>query len=59
VRNVAHAIEPPKVEEVEVTALKADQTAPVLAALKGHWLEPLAVLALATGARRGEILGLR
>ncbi len=57
-RNVAHAIEPPKVEHVEVEALKADQIAPVLDALKGHWLEPIALLALASGARRGEILAL-
>jgi integrase len=57
-RNVAHAIRPPKVENVEVEALKAEQIEPVLAALKGHWLEPIAVLALSIGARRGEILGL-
>jgi integrase len=57
-RNVAHAIEPPKVEDVEVKSLKADQIAPVLEALKDHWLEPIAVLALSTGIRRGEILGL-
>jgi integrase len=55
-RNVAHAIQPPKVEDTEVAALKADEVATVLAAVKGHWLEPIAVLALATGARRGEIL---
>jgi integrase len=59
VRNVAHAIRPPKVERVEIETLKADQIAPVLAALKEHPLEPFAVLALSTGARRGEILALR
>jgi len=58
-RNVAHAISPPKVEAKEITALKADQVAPLFAALAGHWLEPLAVLAFATGARRGEILALQ
>src|SRR5262249_12687506 len=58
-RNVAHAISPPKIATTEIEALKADQIAPLLAALKGHWLEPLAVLALSTGARRGEILALR
>jgi integrase len=57
-RNVAHAIQPPKVEDKEVEALRADQVAAVLTALKDHWLEPLAVLALASGARRGEILAL-
>src|SRR5262245_55694888 len=51
-RNVAHAVKPPKVEAAEIEALKADQIAPVLATLEGHWLEPIAVLALSTGARR-------
>jgi integrase len=58
-RNVAHAISPPKVALTEIAALKADEIAPVLAALKGYKLEALAVLALSTGARRGEILALR
>ena len=46
-RNVAHAISPPKVALTEI------------AALKGYKLEAIAVLALSTGARRGEILALR
>ena len=58
-RNVAYAISPPKVEAKEITALKANQIAPLFAALAGHWLEPIAVLAFATGARRGEILALQ
>ena len=45
-RNVASAIAPPKVEDVEVEALKANEIAPVLAALEGHWLEPIAIVAL-------------
>jgi integrase len=57
-RNVAHAISPPKAL-TEIAALKADEIAPVLAALKGYKLEAVAVLALSTGARRGEILALR
>jgi integrase len=57
-RNVASVIAPPKVEDTETKALKADEIAPVLEALKGHWLEPIAVVALATGQRRGELLGL-
>jgi integrase len=51
-------IAPPKVEEVEVEALKADEITPVLEALKGHWLEPIAILALAAEPRRGELLAL-
>jgi integrase len=58
-RNVAHAIKPPKVEDREIVALKADQVGAVLAALEGHPLQPIAVLALSMGARRGEILALR
>src|SRR5262245_8104974 len=58
-RNVAHAISPPKVEAKEITALKANQIEPLFAALAGHWLEPIAVVAFATGARRGEILALK
>jgi integrase len=58
-RNVASAVKPPKVEDTEIASLKADEVAAVLAALQGHPLEPIGVLALATGARRGEILGLR
>ena len=57
-RNVASAIAPPKVEDVEVKSLKADQVALVLEALRGHWLEPIGVLALTSGARRGEIAAL-
>jgi integrase len=57
-RNVASVIAPPKVADVEVKALKADQVALVLGALKGHWLEPIGTLGLTTGARRGEILSL-
>jgi integrase len=57
-RNVAGVIKPPKVDETEIESLKADQIDSVLVALKGHALEPIAVLALASGARRGEILAL-
>jgi integrase len=57
-RNVAHVIQAPRVADTDVKALKADQVALVLEALKGHWLEPIVVLALTSGARRGEILGL-
>jgi integrase len=57
-RNVASIIKPPKVEEAEIDSLKADQIATVLKALDGHPLQPIAVLALSTGARRGELCGL-
>ena len=58
-RNVSTAVKPPQVDDKEVVSLKADEVAAVLAALQDDPLEPIAVLALATGARRGELLGLR
>jgi integrase len=47
-RNVASFVKPPKVDQMDA----------VLTALKDHWLEPFAVLALSSGARRGELLAL-
>lgn len=58
-RNVATSISPPKVEEREVEILEAGQVATVLHQLHGHELYPIAALALATGMRRGELLGLQ
>jgi integrase len=58
-RNVANIVKSPKVEESEIASLTVDQVGAVLDALRGHALEPIAVLALGTGARRGEILALR
>jgi integrase len=57
-RNVASVIKPPRVDETEIESLKADEIDAVLNALKGHTLEPISVLALSSGARRGEILSL-
>ena len=50
---------PPKVEEREIEMLSTDQIAGVIAKLDGHTLLPIVSLALATGMRRGEILGLQ
>jgi integrase len=58
-RNVASAISPPKVAEMEVEILDAEHVAVVLHKLDGHELYPIAAVALATGMRRGEILGLQ
>jgi len=55
-RNVASLVKPPKVTETEIESLKADEIDAVLMA--HHPLESIAVLALSTGARRGEILAL-
>jgi integrase len=58
-RNVAAIRKPPKVEQREVEILSADQIKIVLNGLADHPLHPIAVLALATGARRGELLALK
>jgi integrase len=58
-RNVASVIKPPKVDAAEIEVLTAEGIGPVLEAVKGHWLEPITVLAVASGARRGEIAALR
>ena len=56
-RNVATIHAPPKVEETEIEILSADQIADAL--FDGHTLFPIVALALATGMRRGELLGLQ
>ena len=58
-RNVAAIHQPPKVEEREIEILTPDQIGEVLAKLDGHPLYPIVALALATGVRRGELLGLQ
>ena len=57
-RNVASVVRPPKVNEIEIESLKAGEIDAVLTALRNHRLEPITVLALGSGARRGEILAL-
>jgi integrase len=57
--NVATAQKPPKVEEREIEILSFEQVADVRAKLRGHSLSPIVELALATGMRRGELLGLQ
>ena len=56
-RNVASAISSPKVDAGEVEILNAEQIALVLRKLAGHPL--YAIIALATGMRRGELLAIR
>jgi len=58
-RNVASAIKPPKVESAEVQILSGDEIGTVLKKVRGHALYPIVGLALATGMRRGELLGLQ
>lgn len=58
-RNVAAVISPPAVKKKEIQILTADQVADTLAKFEGHPLYTIAVFALATGMRRGEIVALR
>lgn len=57
--NPAGAVKPPKAESREVAILGPEQITAVLDSLRGHALYPIAMLALATGARRGELLALQ
>jgi integrase len=58
-RNVCEAVKPPKVERKEITPLDREQAKAVLEAASGDRLETLYVLAVHTGMREGELLGLK
>lgn len=57
-KNAASLSEPPKKKPFKPTFLDPDQAEKLLQASKGHALEALVTLALTTGMRIGEILGL-
>jgi integrase len=57
--NPVAAAEPPRVPHTEIEILTPGEIKTVLAALRGRPLCPVAVLALATGMRRGELAALR
>lgn len=58
-RNVCDVVSPPRRKRLEVQSLDTEQVQQLLAAARGHRLEALFILALATGMRRGELLGLK
>jgi len=58
-RNVASAVSPPKVEATEIEILTKEQAAQIMQGTRGRALHMLAILGLATGMRRGELLALR
>ncbi len=58
-RNPVDAVEPPRAERKEMRALDEDETARLLSLLTGNRLHTPVLLAVTTGLRRGEILGLR
>jgi integrase len=58
-RNVATVHKPPMPEHGELEILSAERIEDMLRKLTGHFLHPLVSLALDTGLRRGELLGLQ
>jgi integrase len=58
-RNICDLVSPPHAATFEIKPLTIEQSHQLLAAAHGHRLEALFVLALATGMRRGELLGLK
>lgn len=58
VRNVADAVEPPKAKKYEAKYLTDKQTEELIKVAKGSDIYIPIMIAIYTGARRGEILGL-
>jgi integrase len=58
-RNVAKAVQPPKPDKNEMDAVTPEDVERILAAANGTEIEVPVVIALGTGMRLGEILGLR
>lgn len=59
IRNPADAVEPPRAPRRELPATTPEQARAVIAAADATPLGPFVRLALMTGMRRGELLGLR
>jgi integrase len=58
-QNVASLVAPPPVPDDEIKILTEDQIGAILRHLAGRTLRPIVSFLLGTGARRGEVLGLR
>jgi len=58
-RNVAALVSPPRVEREEMDFLTEDEVELFLKSVRGDPFEALYVLAVVTGMREGELLGLR
>ncbi len=58
-RNVCDLVSSPRKNHEEIKPLNPEQIYKLLEAAKGHINEALFILALATGMRRGELLGLK
>ncbi len=58
-RNVAALVEPPRTSRRPIQPLTVDQARSLLRSVEGDSLEAMYVVALTTGLRLGELLGLR
>ena len=58
-RNIAEYVDPPKVPRREINPLSEEQVKRLLEAAQGDKLQALYVLAVHTGMRSGELLGLK
>ena len=58
-RNAAEAVKPPQVRREEMRLLEPEQVKTLLEAARGDRLEALYALAVTTGLRQGELLGLK
>src|SRR5215472_16994228 len=58
-RNVCDLVSPPRRKRYEVHPLTLDQVHKLLTVVEGHEMEALFKLALSTGLRRGELMGLK
>jgi integrase len=58
-RNATVAVNPPQVRKEEIRPLTAEQVKTLFEAVRGDRLESLYILAVHTGLRQGELLGLK
>jgi integrase len=58
-RNVVELVDAPKVPATEASVLQLDEIPKMFEAIRGRSLYPIAVVALGTGIRRGELCALR
>ena len=58
-RNVTESVDPPRPQTVEIRPLSVQQVKALLRAVRGDKLEALYVLAVTTGLRQGELIGLK
>lgn len=57
--NAIDEVTPPRAKKSKPKALDAAGVEKLLGAVTGDWLEPITILALGAGLRRGEVCGLR